>query len=293
VAVSLEGLIHIYPSSDGEVVALRGVDLDIAPGEAVALLGPSGAGKSTLLSLLAGDLTPSAGRVRIGERDLAGMALEDVARLRAFDISLVVQDAGLNLLPYATALENVWFAQRGARSRGRSLTLGPDQLLDLFGLTPLCDVPVERLSEGQRQQVALVSGVAPLPRLFLVDEPTSRLDDHGRDAVIGTLERIHGELGSTVVIVTHDAQVAASVGRTVIIRDGRVGAEGRGAAEYRVVGTDASVALPAEVLDLLPPGMLVRFQRGDGCVSLFPVVRSPGRWPTAASGERPTPGSGA
>jgi putative ABC transport system ATP-binding protein len=270
VAVRVVGVIHIYPSAEGEVVALRGVDLEIGPGEAVALLVPSGAGKSTLLGLLAGDLTPTAGRVLVGRDDLARVSGDALARMRAFDISLVVQDAGQNLLPYATVVENVWFGQRGARRRGRRLRYSATELLALFALGHLADVPIERLSSGQRQQVALVSGVALLPRLLLVDEPTSQLDVSARDEVIETILRIHAELGATTVLVTHDPEVAASVGRTVTIRDGRVGAEGRGATQYGVVAPDGSVQLPAELADLLPAGSLVRFQRGPDFVKLFP-----------------------
>ena len=116
--VHLSGVVHLYSSSEGEVVALRGIDLDIPAGELVALLGPSGAGKSTVLGLLAGEFPPSAGTVRIGEHDFGSLGPDALSRLRSEDISFVVQGAAANLLPYATAKENVWFAQHGARRRG-------------------------------------------------------------------------------------------------------------------------------------------------------------------------------
>jgi putative ABC transport system ATP-binding protein len=96
--IHLSGVVHIYPSAEGEVVALRGVDLDVAPGEAIALLGPSGAGKSTVLGLLAGDYPPSAGEVRIGDIDVGRASLDVLSRLRSRDVSIVVQGAARNLI---------------------------------------------------------------------------------------------------------------------------------------------------------------------------------------------------
>src|SRR6202167_3145159 len=259
--VHLSGVVHLYSSPEGEVVALRGVDLDIKAGESVALLGPSGAGKSTVLGLLAGEFTPSAGSVLIGEDDIARLGSDVLSRLRSRDISLVVQGATANLLSYATALGNGWFAQHGARRRGYPPARSASELLELFGIEELADRRIAELSMGERQRVALVAGVAVLPRLLLVDEPTSQLTNDERDRVIETILTIHRQFGLTVVVVTHDADVASRFERTVTIRDGRVGAEGRYGVEYAVVGRDGSVHLPPDVLDLLPPDSLVRVIR--------------------------------
>jgi ABC-type lipoprotein export system ATPase subunit len=164
-------------------------------------------------------------------------------------------------LPYATGEQNVWFAQHGARRRGHELERTAADLLELFGLGALAGLPVERMSAGEQQRLALVSGVAARPRLLLLDEPTSQLSDRERDEVIDAVAAIHRELGMTVVVVTHDTDVAARLERTVTIRDGRVGSEGRDGREYAVVGRDGSVHLPADVLDLLPPDSLVRIKR--------------------------------
>jgi putative ABC transport system ATP-binding protein len=261
VDAELAGVVHLYPSPEGDVVALRGVDLQIAPGEAIALLGPSGAGKSTVLALLAGEFPASAGLVRVAGNNLGRMSQESLAALRARDISLVVQGASANLLPYATAVENVWFAQHGARRRGARLQHEARQLLEMFGMGRIADTPVELCSTGDRQRLALVTGVAVAPRLLLVDEPTSQLGLEDRDLVVETLVHIHDELRMTVVVVTHDAAVASHFARTVTILDGRVGAEGRRGTEYAVVGRDGSVQLPPEFLDQIPPGSLVRVLR--------------------------------
>jgi putative ABC transport system ATP-binding protein len=259
--VHLAGVVHLYSSLEGEVVALRGIDLDIKAGESIALLGPSGAGKSTVLGLLAGEFPPSAGSVRIGEHEIGKLSAEVLSRLRAGDISLVVQGASANLLSYATAQENVWFAQHGARRRGDAPARSAMELLELFGIADLADRRIAEMSIGERQRVALVAGVAVLPRLLLVDEPTSQLTSEERDRVIESILAIHREIGLTVIVVTHDAEVANRFERTVTIRDGRVGAEGRYGVEYAVVGRDGSLHLPLQVLDLLPPDSLVRVIR--------------------------------
>jgi len=258
VEVHLSGVVHIYPSPDGDVVALRGVDLDIRAGESVALLGPSGAGKSTVLGLLAAEFQPSAGSIRIGDLDVDRARSDVLATLRARDVSLVVQGGRTNLLPYATAAQNVWFAQHGARSRGHTLDRTPGELLDLFGLASIADVPAAQMSAGEQQRLALVAGVATLPRLLLLDEPTSQLSESERNEVIDAVVDIHRALGMTVVVVTHDSDVASRLERTVTIRDGRVGAEGRQGREYAIVGRDGSMHLPPDVLDHLPPDSLVR-----------------------------------
>jgi putative ABC transport system ATP-binding protein len=266
--VHLAGVVHLYPSPEGDVVALRGVDLDIKSGESVALLGPSGAGKSTVLGLLAGEFAPSAGTVRIDKYDIGRLGAEDLSRLRSGHIVLVVQGASANLLSYATARENVWFAQHGARQRGHPPSRSSAELLEMFDIAELADRRVAEMSSGERQRVALVAGVAVLPRLLLIDEPTSQLTSHERDQVIETVTTIHRQLGLTVIVVTHDAEVASRLERTVTIRDGRVGAEGRDGTEYAVVGRDGSLHLPPEVLDLLPPDSLVRVIRHAQSIEL-------------------------
>jgi ABC-type lipoprotein export system ATPase subunit len=264
-SIHLSGVVHLYSSPEGEVVALRGIDLDIAAGESVALLGPSGAGKSTVLGLLAGEFSPSAGTVHIGEHDIGRLRAEELSSLRSREISLVVQGASANLLSYATAYENIWFAQHGVRRRRDASIRDGRELLRLFGIAELADRPVHQMSIGERQRVALVAGVAVLPRLLLVDEPTSQLTGRERDEVIETVLSIHRQIGLTVVVVTHDADVATRFERTVTIRDGRVGAEGREGVEYAVIGRDGSLHLPPEFFDLLPPNSLVRvFRRPDG-----------------------------
>ncbi|GAA3257947.1 ABC transporter ATP-binding protein [Dactylosporangium siamense] len=272
-AVTCRGLVYIYRLEGYDVVALSGVDLDISPGESVALLGPSGSGKSTLLSLLAGLLPPSAGRVSVGTHDLARATAAELQQLRATDVGVVLQGASRNLLPYLTAEQNVRFAQRGIPGGRRRQLPDPREVLATVGLNGRGRnrQRPQRLSPGERQRLALAVGLAARPGLLLADEPTSQLDTHARDEVLHALDAVR-RAGTTVVVVTHDPDVGHRMGRTVTIRDGRVGAEGRRGEDYAVVGRDGTVHLPQEALRLLPPGSLVGVEpQPDGTVLLVPA----------------------
>ncbi|HEY1486205.1 MAG TPA: ATP-binding cassette domain-containing protein [Micromonosporaceae bacterium] len=263
VAVRCVGVVQIYRAAGldgGDVVALRGVDLDVDPGEFVSLLGPSGSGKSTLLGLLAGVLRPSAGRVLIGEHDIGRISPRALGRLRGRLVATVLQDPARNLLPYATVRQNVQFGAHGDTS--------VDDLIEKLALSDLAGRVAGRLSAGEQQRVAIATAIASGARLLLADEPTSQLDGPGRDEVVGLLERINRDFGATVVLVTHDPQVAAHSTRTVTIRDGRVGAEGRHGREYAVVGGDGAVPLPPDVLDVFPPGTLLEVRHQDDTITM-------------------------
>lgn len=269
--VAAHGLVHIYRLEGNDVVALAGVDLDIAAGEVVGLLGPSGSGKSTLLNLLAGLLRPSAGRLRVGEHDLTRLDERGLARMRASDVGIVVQGAMRNLLPYASPVDNVRFAQRGAKAIRRDDLPDPHEVLDLVGLADHARTALQQLSPGQRQRLAVGVALGARPGLLLLDEPTSQLDHEGRDEVLAAIEGVNQVIGTTVVAVTHDPEVAQRLHRTVTIRDGRVGAEGRRGEDFAVVGRDGSLALPPDVLEAVPPGSLLRvLLQEDGSVSLVP-----------------------
>ncbi len=262
--VSTRRLVHIYRSEGHEVAALAGVDLDVDAGELVGLLGPSGAGKSTLLSLLAGVFRPSAGKVHVGQLELSTASARELDRMRAQDVALMLQGAGRNLLPYYTAYDNVRFAQRAALRAGKDLP-GPDEVLAGLGLAADAHRPLAELTPGHLQLAALAVAMASRPGVLLADEPTSQLDHAARDQVLAAISAASRGLGTTVVIVTHDPDVAARLPRTITIRDGRVGGEGRSGEEYAVVTPDGFLPLPLHVRDELAPGTLVRFHpTGDG-----------------------------
>ena len=271
IGVTCRGLVSIYRLEGYEVVALAGVDLDISPGESVALLGPSGSGKSTLLSVLAGLMRPSAGRVHVGETDMVKATEAELAQLRSSDVGVSLQGAQRSLLPYLTAEQNVAFAQRAAV--GRDL-LPVRHVLELVGLRDTSRTKLEpkHLAPGERQRLALAVALARRPGLLLADEPTSQLDPDARDEVLDALQAVNGT-GTTVIVVTHDPDVGERMGRTVTIRDGRVGAQGRRGEEFAVVGRDGSIHLPHGLLDRMPPGTHLRIiDQPDGSALLVPAV---------------------
>jgi putative ABC transport system ATP-binding protein len=272
-SVTCRGLVYIYRLEGYDVVALGGVDLDITPGESVALIGPSGSGKSTLLSLLAGLIRPAAGRASIDEIDLAKASEGELARMRATTVGVVLQGAERNLLPYLTAEQNVRFAQRGSAAYGVANMPSPRDVLSMVGLSIRTKLRLRpgQMSPGERQRLALAVALAHRPGLLLVDEPTSQLDTSARDEIVTALEAVR-RAGTTVVVVTHDPEVGARMGRQVTIRDGRVGAEGQLGEEFALVGRDGSVHLPPDVLTVLPPGTRLRVHPlEDGTVLLVPA----------------------
>lgn len=277
-AVECRGLVYIYRLEGYDVVALAGVDLDIAAGESVALLGPSGSGKSTLLSLLAGLLAPSAGRLTVGGHDLVAASPAELQRMRATDVGVVLQGAARNLVPYLSVEQNVRFAQQATVGSDRQNLPPAREVLSSVGLSTrgrYRSRPAE-LNPAERQRLALAVALACRPGLLLADEPTAQLDSRARDDMLAALDAV-SRTGTTVVVVTHDPEVGTRMGRSVTIRDGRVGAEGRRGEDFSVVGRDGSLHLPPELLKRLPPGTLVSVtEQPDGTIVLVPARKAVG-----------------
>lgn len=262
-SVVARGLVHIYRTEGHDVAALSGIDLSLSAGDMLALLGPSGSGKSTLLTLCGGLMRPSAGRLGVGDHALTQMTETELDRMRACDVGLMLQGASRNLLPYLTARGNVEFAQRAAKKQGKQVP-SVATVLGQVGLVDHADKPLQDLTPGHQQLAALAVAIAARPGLLLADEPTSQLHHDAKTVVLEAIARINAHDGTTVMIVTHDPEVAAAMPRTITIRDGRIGAEGRGGEEFAVVGPDGSLPLPAHVLADLSPGSLVRVHPVDG-----------------------------
>jgi putative ABC transport system ATP-binding protein len=277
-AVRCDNLVHVYGTPGSEVAALRGVDLLVRAGETAALVGPSGAGKTTLLWHLAGLLKPTAGSVEVAGHRLGSMSPSELASLRLREIGVVLQNPGRNLLPYDTAVANIVFAQRPTRRSSASKRRRASALLEAVGLGDAANRVAGRLSGGEQQRLAVAVALANSPGVLLADEPTSQLDPVSAEAVLALIRAANVDNGTTVVAVTHDAAVGAALGRTVTIRDGRVGAEGRSGEDYVVVGRDGTVQLPPELLDALPPGSLARAVRHEHGVDLRRVYQ-PGEGP--------------
>ncbi len=206
------------PSAAGLVNILRGVALDIAKGEAVGLVGPSGSGKTSLLMVLAGLERASSGSVALDGREITGLTEDALARLRREQIGIVFQ--AFHLIPTMTALENVAVPLElaGVREAGNRARAA----LDSVGLSHrLMHLPGQ-LSGGEQQRVALARAFAPEPALLLADEPTGNLDHATGQSVIDLLFALRQRTGSTLLLITHDRDLAARCDRQVHMSDGRV-----------------------------------------------------------------------
>ena len=211
VAVQLTGLTRRY----GDVLALDGLDLDIAAGEFVALLGPSGCGKTTALRAIAGFEHPDAGQVLIGGRDVTGVPPAKRGTGMVFQ--------AYSLFPNMTAAQNVAYGLQVRRRPARERTARAAELLELVGLGDRGDRYPHQLSGGQQQRVALARALAVAPQVLLLDEPLSALDAQVRVQLRDEIRRIQLELGTTTVFVTHDQAEALSVAdRVAVLRAGRL-----------------------------------------------------------------------
>ena len=214
-ALSARGLTKVYRNDAVEVHALRGVDLDLHVSELVVLLGPSGSGKSTLLNILGGLDRPTAGSVRFGELDLTACDEAALTRYRRDHIGFVFQF--YNLIPSLTAEENIALVTEIAPN-----PLVPAAALELVGLGERRTHFPAQLSGGEQQRVAIARAIAKRPELLLCDEPTGALDSHTGAYVLEAIERVNQELGTTTVLITHNAGIADIADRVLSFADGRI-----------------------------------------------------------------------
>jgi putative ABC transport system ATP-binding protein len=213
------GVSVVHGSGDAAVVALKHVDASFAVGEAVALWGPSGSGKTTLLHVLGGLVEPTEGTVLWQDRPLTSLDAAARARARASGIAYVFQ--GSNLLPVFTVYENVAFAAHASGHRD-DLESSALELLALVGLERKADNLPSELSGGEAQRVAIARALAQQPKLLLCDEPTGHLDSDTAGRVLELIEALRDRLGFTLVLATHDADIAAALPRHLELRDGAV-----------------------------------------------------------------------
>ena len=218
--LAVDDLHKVYEGVRGGVAALRGVSFTVPAGDFVAVRGPSGCGKSTLLHIIGAMDRPTRGSVRLNDRELGSLGLEDLARLRRRRIGFVFQS--FNLLPTLSVCENVMLpllldgvAEPAAKARAASL-------LEQLGLTGRAGHFPAQLSAGEMQRVAAVRAVAAAPDLLLADEPTGNLDSENGRRVMELLADLNRRLRLTVVLATHSAEAAAYAKRTLHLRDGRL-----------------------------------------------------------------------
>jgi putative ABC transport system ATP-binding protein len=217
-SLRVDGVTKHYRAGGSTVRAVDGIDLSIGAGSSVAIVGPSGCGKSTLLGLLGGLETPSEGRIWLDAFEISRLSESERARIRRDSIGFVFQS--YDLLPFLTAQENVEFQRALTGDDGTDGTT--IDLIKRLGLAEHATKLPDQLSGGQRQRVGIARALAHRPRLILGDEPTGELDSETSASVLDLLLEAQKITGATLVIVTHDPDVASRLERVVTLRDGKV-----------------------------------------------------------------------
>ncbi len=218
-AIRLEDVHVTLPSRAGEVEILRGVNLNVKQGEAVAVVGPSGSGKTTLMMVTAGLERATRGQVKIAGQDLTGKSEDELARLRAGNIGIVFQS--FHLVPTMTALENVALPLEFLNAPG-ALDAARQALSDV-NLSHRTDHFPAQLSGGEQQRVALARALSAGPKIILADEPTGNLDSKTGAVVMDLLFDLRARYGATLMLITHDEKLARRCGRVLRMHDGRFG----------------------------------------------------------------------
>ncbi|MDE2841283.1 MAG: ABC transporter ATP-binding protein [Chloroflexota bacterium] len=256
-----DNLVKIYKVADLEVVALQGLDLEVARGEIMAIIGNSGSGKSTLLNTLGGLDRPSAGALTIGSLNLIKMSDADLVWYKRHMVGFVWQQSSRNLIGYLTALENVQMPLIISGMPTKKREARATELLEAVGLGHRLRHRVGQLSGGEQQRVAISISLALSPPLLLADEPTGEVDTQTASTIYDTFRRINEEFGTTIIIVSHDPNVAYRVDRVVAIRDGRTstetvrriseeaGEEAISHDEYVVLDSAGRLQIPQEYLE--------------------------------------------
>lgn len=273
--IRADALFKIYQVADLEVVALQGLDLTIDRGELVGIVGASGSGKSTLLNILGGLDLPSAGRILVGGKDLTRLQERELVRYRREEVGFIWQQPGRNLLPYLTAAQNVELPMLLAGLSAAKRRAQRERLLAAVGLADMADRTPDQLSGGEQQRVATAVALALDPPLLLADEPTGELDSETAAEVLALFRALCRERGVTIVVVSHDPEVAALVDRVVQIRDGRVSSEAVAGQrdEFVVVDSVGRLQLPASLRDQFGLVGRARVAAAGDHVGIWPAPR--------------------
>ena len=222
--IKIRGIRRDFPLGQEVVKVLKGIDLDIEKGEYVALMGPSGSGKSTLMNLLGCLDTPTAGTYELNGKDVSNMSDDELAEIRNTEIGFVFQT--FNLLPRTTALENVALPMIYAGASKAKRKERAEEVLADVGLADRMDHRPNQLSGGQRQRVAVGRALVNKPSIILADEPTGNLDSKTSEEIMALFDEIH-QNGNTVIIVTHEEDIAAHTHRIIRLIDGMVSSDTR------------------------------------------------------------------
>lgn len=221
--VICDNLVKIYKTKDIEVLALQGLELTVAEGELMAIIGTSGSGKSTFLNMIGGLDRPSAGRLYVDGKDLFKLTEKELVDYKKNTVGFVWQNNARNLLPYLSALENVMTPMLFSsvkQKKERALNL-----LEMVGMSHRKYSRLSQLSGGEQQRIAIAIALANNPKLLLADEPTGSVDRKTAEFILDIFRKLNQELGLTIIIVTHDTNLAKKVNRVVSIRDGKTSSE--------------------------------------------------------------------
>ena len=218
--IHLQDITKVYPMGKRELTVLSGINLRIEKGELVAIMGPSGSGKSTMLNLIGCLDKPTSGSYYLDDREVSHLSSSELAAVRSRKIGFVFQT--FNLLPRLSALANVELGMRYAGGVDRNRAM---EALDRVGLSDRASHRPTELSGGEMQRVAIARAIVKTPPLILADEPTGNLDSHSGAGIISILTSLHAEQGITLVVITHDANIAHNCQRIIQLKDGQVVSE--------------------------------------------------------------------
>ena len=288
-----ENLVKIYQIGDLEVLALQGLDFSVNVGEMVGIVGVSGSGKTTLLNVLGGLVRPSAGQVIVSGHNLLKLSNHALDRYRRKEVGFVWQEEARNLIPYLTARENVTFPMSLNSVLGKQAQERAGALLEMVGLGSQMEHYLPALSGGEQQRVAIAVALANNPTILLADEPTGELDSVTAQSIYDALRQLNHELSLTVLIVSHDPDLAKQVDRVVAIRDGKTATETVQSQrimdsenedseveqfeELTMLDSAGRLQLPKIYRDTLQIGDRVQMELVDDVVMIRPVKRRGGK----------------
>lgn len=223
--ICCDSLVKIYKSDRLKVMALQGLDMTIKSGEMIAVIGKSGSGKSTLLNIIGGLEPPTAGQIFVQGKDLSGLQENEMVEYRRSTVGFVWQKSSQNLFPYMTALENIEAPMHFTKMNRHEKRTRALKLLSDVGMEKHSGKYPSQLSGGEQQRVAIAVALANNPAILLADEPTGAVDTGTANDILKLFHKLNEDNGITIIIVTHDMQLADMVHRTILISDGKVSIE--------------------------------------------------------------------
>lgn len=220
-----DGIVKIYKTDEIEVMALQGLDLTVKKGELVSIIGKSGSGKSTLMNMIGGLETPTLGKLLVAGRNIGELGEKEMVEYRKKTVGFVWQKSARNLFPYLTSLENVVMAMSFTDMSGKEKKARAMKLLEMASIDHKKDSYPGQMSGGEQQRVSIAVALANDPAILLADEPTGAVDTRTADLILQLFRRVNQELGTTIIIVTHDRNLADKSDRVLMISDGKISTE--------------------------------------------------------------------